>query len=192
MRDLGECDEASAGKAFAPITAGLLPLTARGIGVMRHGKALLAGVCLTVAAGSPTVIMGPNGAGKSLLLRVLHGLVAPTSGSVVWGSGVNADVAGRRSALVFQRPTLLRRSALANVEFVLAHRPRAKRRQSAQEILEQAGLGARARVPARQLSGGASSSGSPWRARSHPVRRFCSWTSRPPASTRHRLRRSSA
>lgn len=146
--------EGGASGVFAPIRAGLLPLNARGIGVMRQGEALLSDISLCLAAGAPTVIMGPNGAGKSLLLRVLHGLVKPTSGNVIWGSGVSADVAGRRSALVFQRPTLLRRSALANIEFVLSHRPRARRRQSAQGILEQAGLSARAGVPARQLSGG--------------------------------------
>ena len=141
---------------YAPIRAGLLPLEARGVGVVRQGKALLSDVSLTLRAGEPTVIMGANGAGKSLLLRVLNGLIAPDSGSVSWGegSGVDADVAGRRSALVFQRPTLLRRSALANIEFVLSHRPRAARRQTAQEILDQAGLGLLAATPARQLSGG--------------------------------------
>ena len=140
--------------SYAPITAGLLPLQVRGIGVVRAGKMLLDDVSFTVCAGLPTVIMGANGAGKSLLLRVLHGLVVPTSGSVIWGEGLDAEVAGRRSALVFQRPTLLRRSVLANVEFVLAHRPGAARRQTAHAVLEQAGLEALAAMPARQLSGG--------------------------------------
>ena len=30
----------------------------------------------------PTMILGPNGAGKSLLLRVLHALQTPDTGSV--------------------------------------------------------------------------------------------------------------
>lgn len=139
---------------YFPITAGLLPLEARSIGVERAGKVLLDEVSFTVSAGTPLVIMGANGAGKSLLLRVLHGLVAPTRGGVIWGDGLDPEVAGRRSALVFQRPTLLRRSVLANVEFVLSHRPRAARRQTALRVLEQAGLDALSAVPARQLSGG--------------------------------------
>ena len=139
---------------YAPITAGLLPLRAESVGVTRAGKALLSGVSLVIQRGAPTVIMGANGAGKSLLLRVLHGLIAPSTGTVTWGAGIDAEVAGRRSALVFQRPTLLRRSALANIEFVLSHRPRAARRQTALETLEQAGLGALAATPARNLSGG--------------------------------------
>jgi tungstate transport system ATP-binding protein len=141
-------------QTYEPIKAGLLPLQARAIGVVRQGRDLLSGISLTIEAGPPTIIMGANGAGKSLLLRVLHGLIQPTTGSVVWGAGLDADVAGRRSALVFQRPTLLRRTALANIEFVLSHRPRAASRHSAQDILEQAGLGHRAATPARQLSGG--------------------------------------
>ena len=139
---------------YSPITAGLLPLAARRICVVRAGKALLDDVSFVVGAGGPTVIMGANGAGKSLLMRVLHGLVQPTSGSVIWGAGLDADVAGRRSALVFQRPTLLRRSVRANIEFVLSHHPRAARRQTAQVVLEQAGLAELAASPARTLSGG--------------------------------------
>lgn len=139
---------------YAPIMAGLLPLQAVDIGVTRCGRALLGGVSFTLRAGPPTVIMGANGAGKSLLLRVLHGLIQPTTGEIIWGKNLKADVAGRRSALVFQRPTLLRRSVLANVAFVLAHHPGAAKRQTAMGVLDQAGLGALAQMPARQLSGG--------------------------------------
>jgi tungstate transport system ATP-binding protein len=139
---------------YAPITAGLLPLQAVNISVTRSEKALLSDISFTLRAGSPTVIMGANGAGKSLLLRVLHGLVKPTTGDVIWGNNLDADVAGRRSALVFQRPTLLRRSVLANIAFVLAHHPGAAKRQTAQDVLAQAGLSALAHMPARQLSGG--------------------------------------
>jgi tungstate transport system ATP-binding protein len=144
---------------YAPIRAGLLPLRAACVGLVRSGKVLLSDLTFQLDAGAPTVIMGANGAGKSLLLRVLHGLVAPSTGTITWGEGfegkgVDADIAGRRSALVFQRPTLLRRSALANIEFVLSHRPRAARRQSAQETLDRAGLGYLASTPARHLSGG--------------------------------------
>ena len=140
--------------SYSPITAGLLPLEARGIGFVRAGKALLEDVSFVINAGGPTVIMGANGAGKSLLMRVLHGLVQPTAGRVIWGAGIDPNVAGRRSALVFQRPTLLRRSVLANIEFVLSHRPGAARRQTAQLVLEQAGLADLAHSPARALSGG--------------------------------------
>jgi tungstate transport system ATP-binding protein len=103
-----------------------------------------------------TVIMGPNGAGKSLLLRLLHGLLEPSAGEVIWG-GRPADNAIRlRQAMVFQRPVLLRRSALANLTHALRARgvPRRERHARAAKMLSAAGLGALARTPARLLSGG--------------------------------------
>jgi len=164
---MADLSAATADPALAPIPGGLLPLAARDIVVTRQGRNLIDGLSLTIAHGQPTVIMGPNGAGKSLLLRVLHGLIEPDDGAVTWGigdganddgtnggSGKSADVAGRRSALVFQRPTLLRRTALENIVFVLRHRPRASLRRTAADVLADAGLGHLANTPARQLSGG--------------------------------------
>ena len=37
-------------------------------------------VDVTLERGTRTVVLGPNGAGKSMLLRMLHGLLAPTAG----------------------------------------------------------------------------------------------------------------
>jgi tungstate transport system ATP-binding protein len=61
---------------------------------------------------------------------------------------------------VFQRPVLLRRSALANVEYALAIAgvARPARGERALGALERARLAHLAHVPARVLSGGASSS----------------------------------
>ncbi len=42
---------------------------------------LLDGIDLTVRAGRRLVVLGPNGAGKSLLLRICHGLIAPSRGA---------------------------------------------------------------------------------------------------------------
>ncbi|HTE34954.1 MAG TPA: ATP-binding cassette domain-containing protein, partial [Reyranella sp.] len=65
---------------------------------------LLDRLTLTIAPGAPTVLIGPNGAGKTTVLRAAMGLLQPTSGRIVW------DGEPRR-AIVFQRPTMLRRSA---------------------------------------------------------------------------------
>ncbi len=59
-------------------------IAARGLRYEAGGQALIDGVDLAVAAGRRTVVLGPNGAGKSLLLRLLHGLIAPTAGVVEW------------------------------------------------------------------------------------------------------------
>lgn len=154
IRPLARVPEIPLPGVHEPIRAGLLPLRAVAISVVREGRVLLDDLSLTLAGGSPTVIMGPNGAGKSLLLRVLNGLIAPSAGTIVWGEGVDPDVAGRRSALVFQRPTLLRRTVCENIAFVLRHRPRAGQRQTVGAVLAEAGLSHLSQTPARRLSGG--------------------------------------
>ena len=147
-----------AGVPFAPTRGAgdlpLLPLEVRGLVYRKGGRYLIDGLDLTLSAGPLSVIMGPNGAGKSLLLRLLHGLLTPSSGEIRWhGALAEGDVVRRRQAMVFQRPVLLRRSVRANLDFALrVHgRTSAARRD---ELLRHVGLSARARQPARLLSGG--------------------------------------
>ncbi|MBK1662640.1 ATP-binding cassette domain-containing protein, partial [Paracraurococcus ruber] len=97
----------------APDTA--LPLLAEGLGYAAGGVAILRDVSLLVEAGPPLLVIGPNGAGKSVLLRLLHGLLAPTAGRLRW-----LGPAPKRDAMVFQRPVMLRRSAIANLDHALA------------------------------------------------------------------------
>jgi tungstate transport system ATP-binding protein len=134
----------------------ILPLEARGVVFEAGGKRLLDGIDLTLQEGALTVLMGPNGAGKSLLLRVLHGLLKPSAGQVLWnGRPISAEIM-RRQAMVFQRPVLLRRSVAANVRYALATRgvPRARRAERAAGVLEFANLSHLADRAARVLSGG--------------------------------------
>jgi tungstate transport system ATP-binding protein len=142
--------------AVAEATAPILPLAARNLVFEGGGRRLIDGLDLTLRPSVRTVVMGPNGAGKSLLLRLLHGLLQPSAGEVLWG-GRRADAAIRlRQGMVFQRPVLLRRSTLANVTHALGARgvPRPVRHARAERMLAAAGLGALARTPARLLSGG--------------------------------------
>jgi tungstate transport system ATP-binding protein len=137
---------------------GHLPLRLEGVGYAPRGVPLLHDITLTLEPGQRTVVMGPNGAGKSLLLRLCHGLLAPTSGAISCnGAGVGITPAVRaRQAMVFQRPVHLRRSALANLTFALKVRgaPRRLRRARAEAALARFGLAALADRPARLLSGG--------------------------------------
>jgi len=66
----------------------------------------LSDVNLTVSAGEVLVLLGPSGSGKSTCLRVLAGLQAPTSGSVLL-RGAPLDGPNPETALVFQSSALL-------------------------------------------------------------------------------------
>lgn len=146
------------GEVPAPERAGtILPLGVRGLVFESDtGRRLIDGVDLDLAAGSRTVILGPNGAGKSLLMRLLHGLLSPTAGSIRWHGQRPEGAVRDRQAMVFQRPVLLRRSVAANVRYALAARriPRAERAERVQEALHAANLGHLEKTPARLLSGG--------------------------------------
>ncbi|WP_422825344.1 ATP-binding cassette domain-containing protein [Thalassococcus sp. BH17M4-6] len=136
---------------ISPLRPG--PLACRDLCFDTDGQRLLHDVTLSLPARGITVVMGPNGAGKSVLLRLLHGLAAPTLGHVLW-QGAPLDGAARdRQAMVFQKPVLLRRSVARNVDFVLRARGR-KDNALRDTLLARVGLAERGGQPARRLSGG--------------------------------------
>jgi len=135
------------------VDAPVFPLEARGVGVRFGDTVALKDVNLLLQDFARIAVLGANGAGKSVLLRALHGLITPNYGTVRWaGSAVRP----RDQAMVFQRPVMLRRTALANVEYGLAVNgiDGAERIARAREAIERVGLGNIAQRQARVLSGG--------------------------------------
>lgn len=131
-------------------------LEARSLSFAAGGQTLIQDIDLSIEPGKRTLVMGANGSGKSVLLRLLHGLLTPSAGEVLWRGHAPDRAARRAQAMVFQRPVMLRRSVLANLNFALkvhglAGRARADR---AREALEMARLSHLASHPARVLSGG--------------------------------------
>ncbi|HEY7655288.1 MAG TPA: phosphate ABC transporter ATP-binding protein [Burkholderiales bacterium] len=131
----------------------MLPLVLRNVCFAVDGRTIIDRVSMEITAGPRTVILGPNGAGKSVLMRLCHGLLHPTYGSVAWRGMANGH---NRQAMVFQRPVMLRRSAIANIAYGLklaGVSPR-ERELRARDVLEAVGLAEIADRPARVLSGG--------------------------------------
>ena len=133
----------------------MLPLELHDVTYRAGNAEIIRGISARIEAGPRSVILGPNGAGKSVLMRLCHGLLTPTAGRIVWHGAKNGDVR-RRQAMVFQRPVMLRRSALDNVIYglKLAGKSREECHLRALDVLEVVGLAQHAARPARVLSGG--------------------------------------
>jgi len=119
----------------------------------------LHGVSLEIPSGSLTALLGPSGSGKSTLLRVVAGLEAPDSGTVVIDG---RDATGlppqkRGIGFVFQHYAAFKHmSVRENVAFGLRVRKRPKTEVDARvkELLGIVGLGGYADRYPSQLSGG--------------------------------------
>ena len=133
----------------------ILPLVLEDVRFEAGGREILKGVSARLEAGPATILVGANGAGKSVLMRLMHGLLAPSGGRIAW-QDADPERLRRRQAMVFQRPVMLRRSAIANITYALelAGVRRAEREPLAREALESVGLAHLANRPARVLSGG--------------------------------------
>ena len=139
-----------------PPESSILPLEARQLVYEAGGRRLIDGIDLLLEPGRRTVVIGPNGAGKSLLLRLLHGLIQPMSGQILWrGRPADREIRSRQ-AMVFQKPVLLRRSVTANIDYALRARgvPAADRPNRVARALWVGRLVEHATRPARVLSGG--------------------------------------
>ncbi|MCC6532532.1 MAG: ATP-binding cassette domain-containing protein [Burkholderiales bacterium] len=131
----------------------MLALALERVAYTANGQRIIDDLSAEFTAGERSVILGANGAGKSVLLRLCHGLLQPTSGTIRWNSGGSGKP---RDAMVFQRPVMLRRSVLHNLTYALALAgvPWRERKARARTALAKAGLEALAKRSARVLSGG--------------------------------------
>ena len=132
----------------------MLPIRGEGLVVERAGRRILDGVDIEIDPARHAGADGPNGAGKSLLARVLAGLVGRRR-AVSVGRSRAGSRPGSKIGFVFQRPVLLRRSALANVTYALTVTGvRARTARAGLAALTRARIAHLAETPARVLSGG--------------------------------------
>jgi len=133
----------------------ILPLCLADVSFAAGSRTIIDRVSLEIETGPSTIILGANGAGKSVLMRLMHGLLSPTSGRIGWNAPERSG-GPRKQAMVFQRPVMLRRSARANIAYALqiAGIPAPQRDALVHEALESVGLTHMAQRPARVLSGG--------------------------------------
>jgi len=140
----------------SPITQSALE--ARGLSMAFGSHRVLDRIDLDVADGEFLSIVGPSGCGKTTLLRLLAGLVRPSSGELR-AAGEPILGPSRERAIVFQdysRSLLPWRSVWANVALAYESQGigRSERRDRAYALLERMGLKAVGEYFPGQLSGG--------------------------------------
>jgi NitT/TauT family transport system ATP-binding protein len=113
-------------------------------------------VSFSVDEGELVAIVGPSGCGKSTMLRIINGLIPPTSGQVLY-SGKQVDGINLECALVFQSFALMPwLSVKANIELGLEARglSPAEREKRASIYIDKVGLDGFEEAYPRELSGG--------------------------------------
>jgi ABC-2 type transport system ATP-binding protein len=124
-----------------------------GLGEMLRGRFFgkpleaLSHVSFSVAAGEIVCVMGPNGAGKSTLVRILGGLLLPSSGTArVAGADVGTGGSAFRRRVAFvvgdERSFHFRVSGRANLHYFAALHglPAGEARLRAATLLDRVGL----------------------------------------------------
>jgi len=120
---------------------------------------------LSIREGEVFVVMGLSGSGKSTLIRMVNGLIQPSSGKVMIGDEDIAtadkrklrDIRREKIAMVFQHFALFPHKSVAdNTAFGLKARGvhKKERRERALEALNQVGLRPYADAKPGELSGG--------------------------------------
>lgn len=118
---------------------------------------------LAIAPGELVVLLGPSGCGKTTLLRLIAGLIAPSSGEIqvsgrdLWAGGKRDEAAVAELGVVFQDANLFPWYSIEqNIALPLALRgvPAAERSRQAHALAALVGIcGFEQRWP-RELSGG--------------------------------------
>lgn len=122
-------------------------------------KTALNDVSFDVVDGEFLAILGPSGCGKTTILRILIGLLEPTSGSIRMGERdiTHAAPSARNMGIVFQNYALFENmTVLQNVQYALKIKKetRAESEQRALEMIRRMGLEEHMHKKPNELSGG--------------------------------------
>ena len=131
----------------------LTPIQFVDLSVVLGQKIILDKINCKIKSNSITAVLGPNGAGKSIFLQTINGLVSIQSGRLTFNLMQNNQEIREQQAMVFQTPVLLRRTVMANMQFVSNLRNK-KSNQLLKKLLDKVGLEGYEKKPARLLSGG--------------------------------------
>ncbi len=131
---------------------GEMLLSLDGVSMSWDGREVLHDVSFDVCRGDFMAITGPNGGGKTTLLRILLGLLRPTSGTVTRAANVRVGYLPQKNMIDARFPISVREvvtSGLLAMDLAKDERCRLY-----DETISRVGLEAHADRPIGQLSGG--------------------------------------
>ena len=159
-------DVQQAETADKPVPALAIELSEAAVTFGKGDKAVpaLSPISMRIDDGDFVALVGPSGCGKSTILKLVGGLVAPTSGLVVVG-GREVAAKALRIGMAFQNPTMLpwmtiEKNIMLPLKIVEPFRSQYRVKQKtefrdrAHALLEQVGLSGFAQHFPWQLSGG--------------------------------------
>jgi NitT/TauT family transport system ATP-binding protein len=115
----------------------------------------IAGIQLGLLPGEHAALIGPSGCGKSTFLKILAGLIRPTSGRVAVQGDENPQKFQESCSLMFQDPCLLPwRDVVGNVMLPLEIKGKKSEPARVASIIEMVGLHGFEKNRPRELSGG--------------------------------------
>ncbi|MFK7792087.1 MAG: ABC transporter ATP-binding protein [Devosiaceae bacterium] len=133
-------------------------LSLRNVGKVFGGTVTaLDDMSLDIHEGDFVSLLGPSGCGKSTALRLIAGLMRPTSGRIVWSDTGQKSTGGQDLGVVFQEPTLMPWATVEDNVWLpmrLSHIKKSDVQEKIDEILEVVGLSGFAKSYPRELSGG--------------------------------------
>ena len=129
----------------------ILPLKIKHLNFNLNNKIILKNINIDFKDNSISVIMGPNGSGKTILLKIINGLLKPSSGEIIYKDS-NSKLNHRNfQSFVFQKPVIFRSSVKENLKFIFSLK-KSNYRLSLKKYLEIVGLENLINSPARKLS----------------------------------------
>lgn len=115
---LDEKDFEETGTIVSPITG---KLSVKNVTLKYGDQNILKDISFNIEAGTRTAIIGPTAAGKTQLLNVIMGLLAPTSGEILFDGIPNTsyrqDALMKQTGIVFQDSIIFNLSLRENIAF---------------------------------------------------------------------------
>ena len=126
----------------------LFPCTIRNLQLKFEHNVIFKNLNFVISESPITVLTGNNGTGKTLLLKILAGIINPTSGSITFN---NENLKNNDFSFIFQKPIFLDRTVYDNLLYVLKVKNKIKR---ADEVINKHAQEYKITQAAGSLSGG--------------------------------------